>query len=102
MSSVKNKFVGGDINKQMYRSKESYQDQMRTATEKDRAEIVTRPESEFVRPYASESYEEMEYNFIPPPGFGPPGGFPPETWDLPDFPDIETPEFPSPNYPSPQ
>lgn len=71
MSSVKNKRVGGDVNKQPYRSGKTHAEQMRSPTERDVTSVIKKPESEMVKPYRSDSYEEMEYDFIEPWNFTP-------------------------------
>ena len=81
MARFKGKVINRDSNKQLYRSGDSYEEQMRRPTERDAAIITLRKESEFVKPYASDSYEEMEYGFIPPPDFG--------RWNDLSFPDVK-------------
>jgi len=68
VSRIKNR---GDVKtkeygNQPYRSSLDFASQMRVATEKAKTYVNPNlPESEMVRPYASESYEEMEYNLVP-------------------------------------
>lgn len=82
MSSVTRKIINRDSNKQTYRTDDSYEEQMRRPTERDAAILDKfRKESEFVKPYASDSYEEMEYGFIPPWDFG--------QWNDLSFPDVK-------------
>jgi len=61
-SDVKTKEYGN----QTYRSSLDFASQMRVATEKAKTYANPNlPESEMVRPYAAESYEEAEYNLVP-------------------------------------
>jgi hypothetical protein len=67
MSSVKGKKQWGkDVEKQTYRSKNTFAEQMRAPTEREALAIFKKRESEFVKPYAHDDYNEMEYDFIPP------------------------------------
>jgi len=60
-SNVKTKEYGN----QSYRSGVGFAEQMRIATEKAKAQLSDIKESEMVRPYTADSYEEMEYYLVP-------------------------------------
>jgi len=81
--------IGKDVVKQPYRSGEDYTSQLRTPTEREAALKIIKKESEFVKPYLNDSYEEMEYGFIPPPDFTQfnPLTFPDFPWATPQLPD---------------
>ena len=61
--------IDREYGRRMYVSKKSYADQIRIPTDKAAFNEVLRKQSEFKKPYLSDTYEEMEYFADPAPGY---------------------------------